>query len=55
MSMVEISRRANVGMATLYRNFPGRRELLEARYVDDVDAICAASGTVGGDTRTPHA
>jgi AcrR family transcriptional regulator len=28
--MAEISRRAGVGMATLYRNFPGRRELLEA-------------------------
>ncbi len=27
-------------MATLYRNFPGRRELLEALYTDEVDAIC---------------
>ncbi len=50
ISMAEISRRAGVGMATLYRNFPGRRELLEALYVDEVDAICAASGTVVGDT-----
>lgn len=50
ISMAEISRRACVGMATLYRNFPGRRELLEALYVDEVDAICAASGTVAGDT-----
>jgi AcrR family transcriptional regulator len=39
-SMAEISRRAGVGMATLYRNFPGRRELLEALYTDEVDAIC---------------
>ena len=30
VSMAEISRRAGVGMATLYRNFPSRRELLEA-------------------------
>ena len=30
ISMAEISRRAGVGMATLYRNFPGRRELLAA-------------------------
>lgn len=37
-------------MATLYRNFPGRRELLEALYVEEVDAICAAAGTVGGGT-----
>ena len=50
VSMAEISRRAGVGMATLYRNFPGRRELLEALYVDEVDAVCEAAATVGGDT-----
>lgn len=49
ISMAEISRRAGVGMATLYRNFPGRRELLEALYVDEVDAICDAARTVEGD------
>jgi AcrR family transcriptional regulator len=48
--MAEISRRADVGMATLYRNFPGRRELLEALYAEEVDAICAAAESVGGDT-----
>lgn len=42
--MAEIARRADVGMATLYRNFPGRQELLEALYADEVDAICAAAG-----------
>lgn len=46
VSMAEIARRADVGMATLYRNFPGRRELLEAVYVDDVDAVCAAAAEV---------
>src|SRR4051794_34060910 len=50
VSMAEISRRAGVGMATLYRNFPGRRELLEALYADEVDALCAAAGTVDGAT-----
>jgi AcrR family transcriptional regulator len=40
VSMAEISRRAGVGMATLYRNFPGRRELLEALYTHEVDAVC---------------
>ena len=50
VSMAEISRRAGVGMATLYRNFPGRRELLEALYVDEVDALCAAAQTLGGAT-----
>jgi AcrR family transcriptional regulator len=46
VSMAEISRRAGVGMATLYRNFPGRRELLEAIYTDEVNAICEAAETV---------
>jgi AcrR family transcriptional regulator len=46
VSMAEISRRAGVGMATLYRNFPGRRELLEALYTDEVDAVCAAAETL---------
>jgi len=44
--MAEVARRAGVGMATLYRNFPGRRELLEAIYTDEVDAICAAAETL---------
>jgi len=48
--MAEVSRRAGVGMATLYRNFPGRRELLEALYTDEVDAICTAAETVDGET-----
>jgi AcrR family transcriptional regulator len=45
VSMAEVSRRAGVGMATLYRNFPGRRELLEALYLDEVNAICDAAET----------
>lgn len=50
VSMAEVSRRAGVGMATLYRNFPGRRELLEALYVDEVDAICEAAQTLQAET-----
>jgi AcrR family transcriptional regulator len=50
VSMAEVSRRAGVGMATLYRNFPGRRELLEALYTEEVDAICAAATTIEADT-----
>jgi AcrR family transcriptional regulator len=50
VSMAEISRRAGVGMATLYRNFPGRRELLEVLYTDEVDALCEAAETVDGAT-----
>ncbi|HEY1001718.1 MAG TPA: helix-turn-helix domain-containing protein [Streptosporangiaceae bacterium] len=50
VSMAEISRRAGVGMATLYRNFPGRRELLEALYTDEVNAVCTAAATIDGET-----
>jgi AcrR family transcriptional regulator len=50
ISMAEISRRAGVGMATLYRNFPGRPELLEALYTDEVNAICQAAETLDGQT-----
>ncbi len=44
VSMAEVARRADVGMATLYRNFPGIRELLEALYADEVDQLIAAAG-----------
>jgi AcrR family transcriptional regulator len=50
VSMAEISRRAGVGMATLYRNFPGRRELLEALYIDEVNAVCEAAETPEAET-----
>src|SRR5208282_2532026 len=50
VSMAEISRRAGVGMATLYRNFPGRQELLEALYIDEVDAVCDAADAIDGAT-----
>jgi AcrR family transcriptional regulator len=50
VSMAEVSRRADVGMATLYRNFPGKRELLEALYLDEVNAVCEAAEAVEGET-----
>ena len=50
VSMAEISRRAGVGMATLYRNFPGRQELLEALYTDEVDAVREAAEAADGET-----
>jgi AcrR family transcriptional regulator len=50
VSMAEVSRRAGVGMATLYRNFPGRRELLEALYIDEVNAVCEAAETLRAQT-----
>ncbi len=50
VSMAEISRRAEVGSATLYRNFANRRQLLEALYVDEIDAVCEAAETIEGDS-----
>ncbi len=38
-SLEDIARRANVGIGTLYRHFPTRQALLEAVYVDEVEAL----------------
>jgi AcrR family transcriptional regulator len=38
--MAEIARLAGVGMTTLYRNFPGRLELIEELYRSVIDDIC---------------
>lgn len=48
VSMAEVARRAGVGMATLYRNFPGRHELLETLFAGEVDDLCDAAGQVSG-------
>ncbi len=48
VSMAEVARRAGVGMATLYRNFPGRRELLEGLYTGEVDDLCRAADQAAG-------
>ncbi len=50
VSMAEVARRAGVGSATLYRNFANRRVLLEALYVDEIDAVCAAAATIAEDS-----
>lgn len=42
-SLEEIARRADVGIGTLYRNFPNRQALLEAVYVDEVDTVCRSA------------
>jgi AcrR family transcriptional regulator len=38
-SMVAVARRADVGVATLYRHFPTRQDLLEALLADRYDAL----------------
>jgi AcrR family transcriptional regulator len=42
-SLEEISRRAGVGIGTIYRNFPNRQALLEAVYTQEVEALCRSA------------
>lgn len=43
-SLEDIARRAGVGVGTLYRHFPTRQELLQAVYVEEVEALCRSAG-----------
>ncbi|WFE41389.1 TetR/AcrR family transcriptional regulator [Micromonospora sp. WMMD998] len=42
-SLEQIARRAGVGIGTLYRNFPQRRDLFEAVYVEEVRTLSASA------------
>jgi AcrR family transcriptional regulator len=42
-SLEEIARRAEVGVGTLYRKFPNRQALLEAVYLEEVEALCRSA------------
>jgi len=42
-SLEDIARRASVGIGTLYRHFPSRQHLLEAVYLEEVEAICRSA------------
>ena len=42
-SLEDIARRAEVGVGTLYRHFPTRQALLEAVYVEEVEALCRSA------------
>ena len=48
-SLEEIARRAGVGIGTLYRNFPTRQDLLEAVYVEEVEAVCQSAADLLGE------
>jgi AcrR family transcriptional regulator len=55
-SLEDIARRAGVGIGTLYRHFPTRQALLEAAYLDRVEALRAlAVELVTADTSTVDA
>jgi AcrR family transcriptional regulator len=47
-SLEEIARRADVGIGTLYRNFPNRQALLEALYVGEVEEMCRSAAQLEG-------
>lgn len=48
-SLEDIARRAGVGIGTLYRHFPSRQDLLEAVYVEEVDALCRSAVDLAGE------
>jgi AcrR family transcriptional regulator len=47
-SLEDIARRAGVGIGTLYRHFPSRAALVEAVYVDEVEALSRSSTELAG-------
>jgi|SRR5580765_1903601 len=48
-SLEAIARRAEVGVGTLYRHFPTRQDLLEAVYVEEVEALCRSASDFADD------
>jgi len=48
-SLEDVARRAGVGIGTLYRHFPSRQDLLEAVYVEEVDALCRSAVDLAGE------
>ncbi|MFC8568310.1 TetR/AcrR family transcriptional regulator [Streptomyces sp. NPDC057245] len=53
-SLDDVARRAGVGTGTLYRHFPTRQALLEAVYLESVEAIAARADTLAA-ARPPGA
>ncbi len=49
-SLEDIARRAGVGVGTLYRHFPNRQDLLEAVYVEEVEALCRSAEDFAGES-----
>jgi AcrR family transcriptional regulator len=51
----DIAARAGVGVATIYRHFPTRADLIVAVYRHQVDACAEAGPTLLATSKTPHA
>jgi AcrR family transcriptional regulator len=47
-SLEDIARRAGVGIGTLYRHFPTRTDLVQAIYVDEVEALSRSAEEFAG-------
>jgi AcrR family transcriptional regulator len=47
-SLEDVARRAGVGIGTLYRNFPTRRDLVERLYIGEIADLCATAREVAG-------
>jgi AcrR family transcriptional regulator len=47
-SLEDIARRAGVGIGTLYRHFPTRTDLVQAIYVDEVEALSRSADELAG-------
>jgi AcrR family transcriptional regulator len=48
-SLEEIARRAGVGIGTLYRHFPTRTDLIQAVYVEEVEALARSTADLVDD------
>lgn len=48
-ALEDIARRAGVGVGTLYRHFANRQELIEAVYVEEVEALCRSAEDFAGE------
>ncbi|MGW3632627.1 TetR/AcrR family transcriptional regulator [Streptomyces sp. NPDC005122] len=48
-SLDDIAKRAGVGSGTLYRHFPTRQALLEAVYVDSIEAIAVRADEIAAE------
>jgi AcrR family transcriptional regulator len=47
-SLENIAKQAGVGIGTLYRHFPTRQALLEATYLEEVEALCNSATELAG-------
>ncbi len=55
VAMDEVARRAGIGNATLYRNFPTRSDLLIAVYADEVTELCQQGAALLGEPSAAEA